>query len=112
MSGAAQGKAGKEERAGKQTRVREASARTAAAVHRIHEEAARLESSLPNGVFLVSSSIGARVDLVSPKRNRFSVLCSLSSLISMPRHQIAELSSIIKRDRNYHQYPLGLPLSK
>lgn len=58
---------------------------SAAAAHWIRAEAAQHYSSLPNGVCLVSWCMGASVDSVPSRRNRFSVLYSLSLLISLPR---------------------------
>jgi hypothetical protein len=43
----------------------------------------------PNAKVAVSSSIGSRVDAVSPRRNDFSPDLSLSSLTSLPRHIFA-----------------------
>ena len=50
------------------------------------------EQCLPNEVWAVSYGLGTSVDFVSYSRNRFSVLCSLSSLILLLHQQKAELS--------------------
>jgi hypothetical protein len=63
-----------------------------AAAHSIQTEAARNQSSLPNGIPVISTSLVASVDSVSQGRNRFSILCSLSSLTALPHQQIVELS--------------------
>lgn len=51
-----------------------AAAAAAAAAHSIRMEAARNQSSLPNGVSLVSSSLVASVDLVGEIISMFSTL--------------------------------------
>jgi hypothetical protein len=65
---------------------------------------------LPNGDFTVSSCLGAREDVVSPLRNRFLFLASLSLFINLPSQHLCLGGTSFNREGNHHKCPLGLPL--
>jgi hypothetical protein len=73
-------------------RAREAG-RAAATAQSIRNYSPRNDSFLSNGELAASTRLEPRVDVVPSSRNGFLDSHYLSSLILMPRHQKAELSS-------------------